>query len=223
MLEAFTSALVLITSQELGDKTFFIALILAMRYPRRWVFLGAIAALALMTAISVGAGHLLSFLPAYITRWVFVVLCFGFGLWLCWQASQMTKADEQEPLESATEEVKEFEVHQKDSLNQKDSLKQSLQRSIPWRIFWETATLTFVAEWGDRTQLATIALALHHNAIGVIVGGIAGHTICALIAVLGGRWAAGRISERLVTWIGGLLFILFGAIAWFTEVTTVQH
>jgi Ca2+/H+ antiporter, TMEM165/GDT1 family len=216
MLEAFTSALVLITSQELGDKTFFIALILAMRYPRRWVFLGAIAALALMTVISVGAGHLLSFLPAYITRWVFVVLCFGFGLWLCWQASQMNKADEQEPLKAATEEVREFKFHQK------NGLKESLQRNIPWRIVWETATLTFVAEWGDRTQLATIALALHHNAIGVIVGGIAGHTICALIAVLGGRWAAGRISERLVTWIGGLLFILFGAIALFAEVTTTQ-
>jgi Ca2+/H+ antiporter, TMEM165/GDT1 family len=216
MLEAFTSALLLISSQELGDKTFFIALILAMRYPRRWVFLGAIAALALMTVISVGAGHLLSFLPGYITRWVFVALCFGFGLWLCWQASQMTKADEQEPLEAATEEVQEFESHQK------DGLKLSLQNNLPWRIFLETATLTFVAEWGDRTQLATIALALHHNALGVIIGGIAGHTLCALIAVLGGRWAAGRISERLVTWIGGLLFILFGAIALFTEVTTAQ-
>jgi Ca2+/H+ antiporter, TMEM165/GDT1 family len=212
MVEAFTSSLLLIFSQELGDKTFFIALILAMRYPRRWVFLGAIAALALMTVISVGAGHLLSFLPTVITRWAFVVICFGFGLHLCWQASRMTPAHEQDLLNEATEEVKEFESHHK------GRSPLTLKPNTPWAIVLETASLTFVAEWGDRTQLATIALAVNHSAMGVILGGIAGHALCAVIAVAGGRWAAGRISERWVTFMGGLLFIGFGAIALVSEV-----
>ncbi|RZC88723.1 hypothetical protein C5167_031099 [Papaver somniferum] len=34
----------------------------------------------------------------------------------------------------------------------------------------ESFILTFVAEWGDRSQIATIALATHKNAIGVAVG-----------------------------------------------------
>jgi Ca2+/H+ antiporter, TMEM165/GDT1 family len=211
MLEAFTSALLLITSQELGDKTFFIALILAMRYPRRWVFCGSIAALALMTVISVGAGHLLSFLPKTATHWVFVALCFGFGGWLCWQASRMTPADEQEPLEEASQEVESFESHHQ------GKRQQALKRKVPWAIVLEAFILTFVAEWGDRTQIATMALAMKSNPIGVTVGGILGHTFCSLIAVVGGRWAAGRISERVITWAGGLLFILFGAIAVFSD------
>ena len=37
---------------ELGDKTFFIAAILAMRHSRMLVFAGAIAALGLMTVLS---------------------------------------------------------------------------------------------------------------------------------------------------------------------------
>jgi putative Ca2+/H+ antiporter (TMEM165/GDT1 family) len=37
---------------ELGDKTFFIAAIMAMRHPRHTVFLGAITALGLMTVLS---------------------------------------------------------------------------------------------------------------------------------------------------------------------------
>ncbi len=211
MLEAFTSALFLITSQELGDKTFFIALILAMRYPRRWVFCGSITALALMTVISVGAGHLLSFLPKTATHWIFVALCFGFGGWLCWQASRMTPADEQEPLEEASQEVESFESH-----NLGDR-QQALKQKVPWAIVLEAFILTFVAEWGDRTQIATMALAMQHSPIGVIVGGILGHTVCSLVAVVGGRWAAGRISERVVTWVGGLLFILFGAISIFSD------
>jgi Ca2+/H+ antiporter, TMEM165/GDT1 family len=211
MLEAFTSALLLITSQELGDKTFFIALILAMRYPRRWVFCGSIAALALMTVISVGAGHLLSFLPKTATHWIFVALCFGFGGWLCWQASRMTPADEQEPLEEASEEVQSFEAQRQ------GKRQQALKTNLPWAIVLEAFILTFVAEWGDRTQIATMALAMQSNPIGVTVGGILGHTVCSLIAVVGGRWAAGRISERVITWIGGLLFILFGAMAAFSD------
>ncbi len=212
MLEAFTSSLLLITSQELGDKTFFIAMILAMRHPRRWVFLGAIVALAAMTVISVGAGQLLSFLPKTATHWAFVVLCFGFGGWLCWQASRMTQIEEKEPLEEATEEVESFETRKN---------RQALKKNVPWVVFLEALSLTFVAEWGDRTQFATVALALQHNPIGVILGGILGHAICALIAVLGGRWAAGHISERLVTWIGGLLFLLFGMIALFSGPTVL--
>ncbi|WP_310424175.1 TMEM165/GDT1 family protein [Chamaesiphon sp. VAR_48_metabat_135_sub] len=47
--------------------------------------------------------------------------------------------------------------------------------------------LTFVAEWGDRNQFATITLAASKDSIGVMLGSIVGHTICALIAVIGSR------------------------------------
>ena len=53
MSEAFTAGLLLITISELGDKTFFIAVILAMRYSRLVVFLAVISALSLMTVIFV--------------------------------------------------------------------------------------------------------------------------------------------------------------------------
>ena len=45
-LAAFGSSLTAITLAELGDKTFFMALILAARHRPRWVFVGAFGALA---------------------------------------------------------------------------------------------------------------------------------------------------------------------------------
>ncbi|MBE9105818.1 TMEM165/GDT1 family protein, partial [Nostoc cf. edaphicum LEGE 07299] len=63
MLTAFTAGLLLITVSELGDKTFFIAVILAMHHPRRLVFIGVTAALAAMTILSVIFGQAVSFLP----------------------------------------------------------------------------------------------------------------------------------------------------------------
>ncbi|MBD0343400.1 MAG: TMEM165/GDT1 family protein, partial [Coleofasciculus sp. Co-bin14] len=64
MLTAFTAGLLLITVSELGDKTFFIAVILAMKHSRRLVFAGVLAALAAMTILSVLLGRAVSFLPA---------------------------------------------------------------------------------------------------------------------------------------------------------------
>ena len=58
LLTGFTAGLLLITLSELGDKTFFIAAILAMRHPRRWVFVGATAALFTMTVLSVLIGQI---------------------------------------------------------------------------------------------------------------------------------------------------------------------
>lgn len=72
-------------------------------------------------------------------------------------------------------------------------------------------TLTFLAEWGDRSQIATIALASHQHVYGVIIGGLVGHAFCTGMAVVGGRMLAARISEKTVAIIGGVLFLFFAA------------
>lgn len=51
-IHAFAASFSVIIVSELGDKTFFIAAIMAMKHPRLTVFMGAIMALALMTILS---------------------------------------------------------------------------------------------------------------------------------------------------------------------------
>ncbi|MFB8789552.1 MAG: TMEM165/GDT1 family protein [Potamolinea sp.] len=201
MLTAFTAGLLLITVSELGDKTFFIAVILAMKHPRRLVFVGAISALAAMTIISVLLGQAASFLPKIYIHYAEIALFLGFGLKLLYEAGQMPAKSDGTQAEEAMETVKEAQL-------------KSRKKKTSLGIILETFILTFLAEWGDRTQIATIALAASNSALGVTAGAILGHGICAAIAVIGGRLIAGRISERMVTGIGGSLFLLFGGIAW---------
>ena len=61
--QGFTAAFGLIFVSEIGDKTFFIAALLSMRRGRAVVLTGAVAALAVMTGISVALGRLFSRLP----------------------------------------------------------------------------------------------------------------------------------------------------------------
>lgn len=64
------------------------------------------------------------------------------------------------------------------------------------KVLLQAASLTFLAEWGDRSQLATVVLATREDALGVIVGGSLGHAICTGLAVIGGRMIAQKISVR---------------------------
>jgi putative Ca2+/H+ antiporter (TMEM165/GDT1 family) len=215
MLEAFTTALSLVTASEIGDKTFFMAVILASRYPRKPVFLGVTIALAVMTILSVGIGELLVLLPSLIARylptnWTFVneisiervaaLLFLIFGIKLLYAARTMSLATDVEVMAQAEAAIVEGE-------------RKFKQRNTAGKIFLESCVLTFVAEWGDRTQFATITLAASQEPIGVMLGGILGHAICALIAVIGGRAIASHISERTITIIGGVLFILLAIVS----------
>ena len=197
MLTAFTTSLLLITVSEIGDKTFFISAILAMRHSRRVVFAGAIAALALMTIISVLMGRAVSLLPKTYVEWAEILLFLAFGLKLLYDASKMPT----QPIEGCEEAEK--------AVNEAET---KLKRRGMWTLLAQAFGMTFLAEWGDRTQFTTIALAAANNPIGVTAGAILGHAICAAIAVQCGRYVCSRLSERTITRVGGGLFVLFALV-----------
>ena len=86
-----------------------------------------------------------------------------------------------------------------------------------FKVFIKCFTMTFIAEWGDRSQLATIVLAGLNNVWGVILGGCAGHTVCTGAAVLVGMIVARFISARVITFIGALVFIGFAIASIFMD------
>jgi len=209
VLAAFTAGLLLITISELGDKTFFIAVILAMRHSRRLVFLGVLAALAAMTVLSVLLGQIISVFPKNYIHFGEIALFIGFGLKLLYDASRMPAKSENTGAKEAACVV----AQQNEGGTMPMSAKVLSSPNVA--ILLQAFVMTFLAEWGDRTQISTIALAASYQPAGVTTGAIVGHGICTAIAVIGGRLIAGRISERLVTALGGLLFLIFGAVAVF--------
>jgi putative Ca2+/H+ antiporter (TMEM165/GDT1 family) len=217
VLTAFTASLLLITISELGDKTFFIAVILATRHSHRIVFSSVLAALALMTVLSVALGQVVALFPKEYTHYGAIALFLIFGLKLIYDASQMPSKSEEAIVHEAAEAVE-----TQDSPNAIAKLPifgkflSSILARYSWLGVWTQAfVMTFVAEWGDRTQISTIALAAAYNPVFVTLGAVFGHGICTAIAVIGGRLIAGKISERVITAVGGVLFLIFGVTAYF--------
>jgi putative Ca2+/H+ antiporter (TMEM165/GDT1 family) len=77
--------------------------------------------------------------------------------------------------------------------------------------FWTVAVAFFIAEMGDKTQLATISLAVKYNAIwSVWMGTTAGMMVADAIGIVVGIVMGKRIPERAVKWGAALIFIAFG-------------
>jgi putative Ca2+/H+ antiporter (TMEM165/GDT1 family) len=196
---AFGASLTAITLAELGDKTFFMALILAARHRGRDVFIGAFGALTAVTLISLGLGYgLRELLPATVVPWLAAALFLGFGVKLLIDAQRM-RADE------AEEEEKEAEQ----TIVEAESRRRI---STTWAVIWESFVLVFLAELGDRTQFTTIFLATApaFTFAGLLAGTLLGHALVTWLAVGAGKWIGGRISERLLYRLSGGLFLVFG-------------
>ena len=204
---SFGSSFLMILACEVGDKTFFIAMILALRNGRAVVFSGAILALAVMTVMGVGMGWVLPLLmPVIYTHYASVLLFFYFGFVLLKEAYESDGEDGFEELEEVEEELAEKDH---DDPRKKNGFMNLLEAMFT-PILVKSFTMTFVAEWGDRSQIATIALAAQKEPFGVIFGGIAGHCICTGCAVMFGHAISEKISERSVALVGGTVFLGFG-------------
>lgn len=77
--------------------------------------------------------------------------------------------------------------------------------------FWTVAIAFFIAEMGDKTQLATVALAAKYQSVfPVLVGTTAGMLIADAIGIGIGIVMGKKIPERAVKWIAAVIFIGFG-------------
>uniref|UniRef100_A0A0E0MG53 GDT1 family protein n=1 Tax=Oryza punctata TaxID=4537 RepID=A0A0E0MG53_ORYPU len=210
----FTAAFTLIFVSEIGDKTFFIAALLAMQYQRALVLLGSMAALSLMTIVSVIIGRIFQSVPAQfqttlpLGEYAAIALLAFFGFKSIRDALQLpdnTNGNLQGNSESG--ELAEAEELVKEKVAKK--------LTSPLEVLWKSFSLVFFAEWGDRSMLATIALGAAQSPFGVASGAIAGHLVATFLAIVGGAFLANYLSEKLVGLIGGVLFLLFAVATFF--------
>lgn len=226
-IHAFVASFSVIIVSELGDKTFFIAAIMAMRYNRLTVLAGAMLALGVMTCLSVLFGYATTIIPRIYTYYVSTALFAIFGVRMLREGLKMSPDEGQEELEEVQAEIKkkDEELQRSKLANGAPDVEAGSGTAVPqkkWHgfispIFIQALTLTFLAEWGDRSQLTTIILAAREDPFGVAVGGTIGHCLCTGLAVIGGRMIAQKISVRTVTIIGGIVFLAFAFSALFIK------
>jgi len=238
-----------IAATEIGDKTFIVAALMAMRYPRFQVFTAAFSALFLMTILSAITGHAVGSLIS--KRWAAVLAAI---LFLVFGGKSLQEGLAMSPDQGVNEEIREVQAeleekevdmarHAHADGKRRDSnvsafvlesgraprrSRSHSRLAVPHRspsssrspsprprsiastlsgiknLFslllspsWvETFCMTFIGELGDRSQIATVAMAAGQEYFWVMVGATMGHFVCTGVAVLGGSVLAGRVSMR---------------------------
>lgn len=85
-----------------------------------------------------------------------------------------------------------------------------------WKVFATSFGIMFLAELGDKTQLAVISLASRHQSPWTVFAGAALAMIVATaLGVTVGSFLPSIIGERIVRFISGGLFVLFGILVLF--------
>ena len=198
--DGFLSAFLLIFFSEIGDKTFFIAVLLALQQDKATVFTGTFGALAVMTVISVGIGQVFHVAEESVSLfdgtvpwddYLAVALLLIFGVQTILGAEEETAEEEEEDAKVAVA---------------------GMQFDGNAALILSTFALVFAAEWGDKSFIATIALSAAASPLGVVAGAVTGHGVATAIAVLVGDVLGDNISERVVKYAGGSLFILFAVL-----------
>ena len=182
----FATALGLIALLELGDKTQLVTISLATRHPWAPVLAGSVLGLVATTAIGAAIGGILA---TTLGAWVTYIKIGGGIVFLLiggWTLVQTLRRSAVEPEEAVKE-----------------------RRSA----FATAASFSFLAEFGDKTQIAVIVLAATYDApVSVFLGGSAGLSLIAVSSVIIGAGLARILSERWLRLVSSGLFLLAGAL-----------
>jgi putative Ca2+/H+ antiporter (TMEM165/GDT1 family) len=194
---ALFSTLGLVFVAELGDKTQLAVVTQTCKFRRPWpVFLGASLGLVLVSLVGALGGQLIArVIPPLVLRITAALAFVVMGLLVAREARNAGRSDqggEACPYVPAGAEC-------------------STTSGWSWRAFGSTLGLLFVAELGDKTQLAILSLATKHTTPwAVFAGGALALTLVTGIGVLGGEGLCRLIPTRILLAVSAGAFILMG-------------
>jgi putative Ca2+/H+ antiporter (TMEM165/GDT1 family) len=190
----------LIFVAELGDKTQLAVVTQTCKYHRPWaVFWGASTALTVVTLIGAIGGQLLSqWIPQAALRIAAALAFVAMGLLI---GREAIKAGRNAAAACGPGP----------GLCSKGIARSPLTPAWDWKAFGSTFGLLFVAELGDKTQLAVLSLAGKHRAPWpVFLGGAAALTAVTALGAIGGQGLCRLVPERLLLWISAAAFVAMG-------------
>jgi putative Ca2+/H+ antiporter (TMEM165/GDT1 family) len=183
------SALALVFVAELGDKTQLVALGLGARHRVVPVLVGMAIGYGAANLVAVVVGGALgAALPSRTVGIAGAALFLGFAVWTLFGSGDDDDGG--------------------DAGDGRGAQPATLTRAV----VVSAAVAMFVAEFGDKTQLATLTLAAQGNPVLVWVGATVGVLAAGAVGVLAGRTVGSRLSGRATRIGSAALFAIFGIV-----------
>lgn len=200
---------------ECFDKTWFIALLMALRHDRRAVFISAFLALLVHTFIAAGLGLAIAkiFTPGtlnFMAAGLYAIFALLYAL--DWYKSTDDTDVFTAGKEEAAEVVSIGPPGKDEGYNATPHA--STVKTNTCEVFMKCFAAVFVAEWGDRTQIAMVGQHASLPLVPVCVGSAIAFFLLTLSAVfVASLLDKLRLSEKFVRGISALSFAVFALVA----------
>lgn len=196
-MAGFSTAFATVAIAGIGDKSFLTTLVLAAKHKARWVFTGSVLALTIGAGLWITAGVWMKSIVSIDTIQIISGVAFLlFGVNALVEAGKM---ESRSHIDTEAEDCR--------------NTLQLTSASIPANaVIRNSFTTTFLAEFGDRTQLALLALAAGPNisAESIFSGAVAANIFLTVMAVSSGKCLKNRLCQKRLTYVSGALFISLG-------------
>jgi len=196
-----------------------VALLMALKYDKVIVFWGCFLALAAHTVLAAVFGYTIARLvPVTFLHFAAAALYAYFAI-LFWQDylnaeedSDIIAAGKEEAAEDCQGDVDDNYGSTEGAGSNHNVKKSGISRII--KIFSACFMAMFIAEWGDRTQIAMIGQHASQPLIPVCIGSLAAFLILTLSAVIvGGLLANTKLSEKMVHLVSAISFAVFAVLS----------
>jgi putative Ca2+/H+ antiporter (TMEM165/GDT1 family) len=197
-LSAFWKAFILIFMAELGDKTQFMTLAMATKYKALDVMLGVTIGTSLVSLLSVALGSTVGrILPLFWIAMLAGVAFITFGL-----------------LELKGDSASEIEEEEKKVLEVSNEQGASGKKGISFGPILTIAGTFFLAELGDKTMLATVAIASREGAfVQVWLGSSLGLVASNALAIFAGKAVGTKVSASTLRYVISAVYIISGVLS----------
>jgi len=217
-VNAGLQAFFMVSVAEVFDKTWFMAIIMAMTFGKQVSFWASTLALQAHVVIAAIFGLMLAKLISPLTLLILAsILYFVFFALYAWDCLNADK--DSDIFAAGMEESREdagLDAGGGDGGDSKTAAKygstggSKTSTKNTWAGFWKTFIAVFIAEWGDRTQIAMIGQHASLPIIPVVIGSAIAFTLLTASAVIvSGFVDSLKISERDVNCLAACSFLLF--------------
>ena len=207
LIESF----LIIFLSEIADRTFILVLIYSLKMHWLPLIITSMLSMGFMNILAIIAGYtVVLLLPKTLIDWIGFACFLLFGIFSVYEGISMeSKTIHEEFQEEMTEKQENKNQLVNDEENNNIEENGEKKNASLWVLCAELFGFLCLSELGDKSEISTVTITAVYNMYGVLIGTMLAYFVCILIATFLGLLIGKFLTEKMMTIIGGILFICF--------------
>ena len=192
---------------EIADRTFILVLIYSLKMHWLPLIITSMLAMAFMNLLAIVAGYtVILLIPRNLIDWIGFTCFLFFGIFCVYEGISMeSKTIHDEYQEEMTDQGKDYQLANDE---ENHNIEEKKEKSM-WVLCVELFGFLCLSELGDKSEISTVTIADVYNLYAVLIGTMVAYFLTIIIATFLGLVIGKFLTEKMMTIIGGILFICF--------------